>query len=459
MFLTGKTSVIPLNWAPSEIGDKEIIIEEIAAVTGVPVSLLKANDPNLASAQVGFASWRDQTTLPLCRHDEEFLNHELLPHFGIEEDAFIAYDDPVPENRDELRQDGDVAIRNGCITRNEWRMENGYEVFEDENADSLLLPTGYQPIDKVGEMPPMGAFSFGSSGDSKPPRKEPDGDEDDEDDGADEKTIKQSATVYTKGHADDTERDGESEKLIRNMTLELSRLFTMQRRACLRVLAGDKALKASAGLLSKLVAEIMSFVPQFSEALAPFMERVLSQGGKVGLQQINVPDEAFSVVNPAVSEFMRNYSVRLAGEICHYTAEMLSETLAEGFDNGENTSSLSRRVGEIYNDFSGYRSEMIARTESARAFVAGTEEAWSQSEVVEGKTWQLAAGGCDVCEAIAREYADKAIPLGQAFYPLGSNIPLPGGRVFKVDYTAIMGPPGHPHCRCGVLPVLKRGDA
>ena len=33
--------------------------EEIAAIFGVPVSMLKANDPNLASATAGYAMWRE----------------------------------------------------------------------------------------------------------------------------------------------------------------------------------------------------------------------------------------------------------------------------------------------------------------------------------------------------------------------------------------------------------------
>ena len=50
----------PLQFSPRDLSFSEgenRKVEVIAAVSGVPVTLLKANDPNLASAQVGFASY------------------------------------------------------------------------------------------------------------------------------------------------------------------------------------------------------------------------------------------------------------------------------------------------------------------------------------------------------------------------------------------------------------------
>ena len=159
VFLTGDTQVIPLNWMPTEIGAREITIEEIATVTGVPVTLIKANDPNLASAQVGFAAWREMTTLPYCRMDEEFLNNSLLPIYGIEDDAFLAYDDPVPENREEIRSDI-VQLVGKIWTANEGRAKLGDEPLDDENADKLLVPAGSVPLDMVGKAPAMSPMQF-----------------------------------------------------------------------------------------------------------------------------------------------------------------------------------------------------------------------------------------------------------------------------------------------------------
>lgn len=445
VFLTGDTEVIPLNYQPTEIGDREIVVEEIAAIMGVPVTLLKANDPNLASARVGFASWREQTVLPYCRADEEYLNKYLLPAFGLEGDAFLCYDDPVPENRDEVQAMIATAMQYGTMTRNEIRVQQGENPVDDENADKLLVPTGLVPIEDVGKAPPgMGPFSFG--GGDKGPKDDADADKKD-----DKSIVRQSATIYAKGHVD--EREGEPEKLIRGMQLSIARVFAIQRRECQAIIAGKKSVNS--GTLAKLLAAIYNTNGAMAEAISPYIEKILDAGGRAGLEQIKVDANTFVVTNPAIAEFMRNYSIRLAGEINQYTAERLSETLAEGMDTGESAGMLSQRVGALYSDFDGYRTEMIARTESARAFCRGSEQAWKESDVVAGKTWELASGGCPICSAIAAKFGDNPIPLDEAFYPLGSVIPIGGGKTYSVDYAPIYGPPSHPNCRCGVRAVMK----
>jgi HK97 family phage portal protein len=136
---TADIDIKPLSFSPKDMAGREQIVEEIAAVFGVPVSMLKANDPNLASATVGFTSWKATSVLPLMRMDEEVLNQTLLPLFGIEDDAFLAYDNPVgADERFEFeKRRGYVA--GGIITANEARMMEGLEEVADANADRLLI--------------------------------------------------------------------------------------------------------------------------------------------------------------------------------------------------------------------------------------------------------------------------------------------------------------------------------
>lgn len=482
VFLTGDTQVIPLNWMPSEMGAREIVIEEIAAVTGVPVSLIKANDPNLASASVGFASWRENTTLPYCRMDEEFLNNSLLPIYAIEGDAFLAYDDPVPENRDEIRQDI-MGLVGKVWTVNEGREKLGDAPLDDENADKLLVASGSVPLDKVGEPPPMPAGGLPMNDFKKGFEHGRDGDGGDGNrgrgllgDGQDRaapritvrqvrpsRVVKQSDDIYSAHHKSvdggdqaDTAREGEPETPIAKMTKAIAAVFEKQRKAIQAALVGRKAIPDTT--LADLLATITKFAPDLVQAIAPYIEAQTVAGGAAGLLDIGLPADAFSVVNPAVRDFIDKYTINLAHEINGYTTERLSETLGEGLEAGEATTTLAARVGALYDDFTGYRCEMIARTESARAFVAGTESAWKDSGVVEGKTWELANSACPICAAIAYHFQDKSIPLGQPFYPLGSVIPLGNGKTYAVDYAPIMGPPAHPYCRCGITATLSESD-
>ncbi len=159
-FLTATADIDlkPMNFPPKDLGGREDIVEEIAAVFGVPVSMLKANDPNLASATVGFQSWKAISVLPLLRLDEQTLNSQLLPLFGIEDDAFLAYDSPVVEDEKFEFEKRRSSVAAGIITANEARKLEGLEPVSDEMADRLLI--NGQPLG--GPAPAAPALPFGA---------------------------------------------------------------------------------------------------------------------------------------------------------------------------------------------------------------------------------------------------------------------------------------------------------
>ena len=146
--ISGDIQLMPLNFPSKDLTGRDDIVEEISACFGVPVSMLKANDPNLASAQAGYSMWRETTIAPICRMDEETLNSRLLPLFGIHEDAYLAYDNPVPENRVADSAERSVAVAGGWRTPNEARLEEGYELLDTPHADMLHvngMPMGGAP--------------------------------------------------------------------------------------------------------------------------------------------------------------------------------------------------------------------------------------------------------------------------------------------------------------------------
>lgn len=145
--VTGAIDVKPLSFPPKDLAGREDIVEEIAAVFGVPVSMLKANDPNRASAGVGFSSWREMTILPIARMDEQVLNARLLPLFDLGDDAFLAYDNPVPKDEAFNLQRTVQQVQAGIITRNEARAEDGYE--QVDGGDELLVSPVLVPLDQT----------------------------------------------------------------------------------------------------------------------------------------------------------------------------------------------------------------------------------------------------------------------------------------------------------------------
>lgn len=142
--ISGDVTLQPLSFPSKDTSGRDDIVEEIAAIFGVPVTMLKANDPNLASATSGYAQWREGTISPICRLDEETLNARLLPLFGIEQDAYLAYDDAVPANRDADARERQAAVSGGWRTPNEARLEEGYDELPDPEANKLHV--GAMPL-------------------------------------------------------------------------------------------------------------------------------------------------------------------------------------------------------------------------------------------------------------------------------------------------------------------------
>jgi HK97 family phage portal protein len=154
----GGSDAKPLQFSPRDLSfseGEERKVETIAAVSGVPVSLLKANDPNLASAQVGFASYMRDTIHPYLVADAEFLNQQLLPLFGtLGEGLFLAYDNPVQEDEERISRVLISEVSSGVRSINEARSELGLE----PNEDGDELRVNGIPLDVIGQPPAVPAF-------------------------------------------------------------------------------------------------------------------------------------------------------------------------------------------------------------------------------------------------------------------------------------------------------------
>lgn len=155
----GGSDARPLQFSPRDLAfsDGELRkVESIAAVSGVPVSLLRANDPNLASAEVGFASYMRDTIHPYLISDTEFLNQTLLPLFGdLGDGLFLAYDNPVSEDIESNSRVFLSEVAQGVRTINEARSELGLEPVEDGDelrVNGVPLATLAQPAPAFGQL-------------------------------------------------------------------------------------------------------------------------------------------------------------------------------------------------------------------------------------------------------------------------------------------------------------------
>lgn len=207
--------------------------------------------------------------------------------------------------------------------------------------------------------------------------------------------------------------------------------FKEQEVKALRALSGTKAV-------NKDVKKVEN-IPKSKEELKklaglsmPAIKKTLVAEGNIILAELEI-GISFDVMNPKVIEFVETRTGDLIKSVSNTTKEALRRTLKEGVELGESIPKLAKRIASVYDDAQGYRSVLIARTETQTAQNNATLNSYRQSKVVEKKTW-LTAGDDRVREE--HEAMDgETVLLEEAF----SN-----GLMH----------PGEPACRCCLIAVL-----
>ena len=108
--------------------------------------------------------------------------------------------------------------------------------------------------------------------------------------------------------------------------------------------------------------------------------------------------------------------------------------MTEGITEGEGIVFLTDRIKNIYDDFTKYRAELIARTETNAVVNEGNIEAYEQSEVVQWKEW---------IATLDNRVRDEHLAMD------GDIVKLHGTFSNGLKY------PNEPNCRCAVAPVVN----
>lgn len=138
----------------------------------------------------------------------------------------------------------------------------------------------------------------------------------------------------------------------------------------------------------------------------------------------------WSLVNRAAERWARETALEIAKAITETSREHARSTIGDWIESGGSLDDLTAALEPM---FGATRAEMIAQTETTRAFQRGNVEAWIASGVVEGIKWQTAQDEltCEVCGPLA-----------------GVTDSLDG------DFGGVGQPPAHVRCRCWTLPVV-----
>jgi HK97 family phage portal protein len=265
--------------------------------------------------------------------------------------------------------------------------------------------------------------------------------------------------MWAKASDDDTVRD-ESDKALRSFIDSLTGVLREQAESIVERMrtAGD----SPASILLAVQDEVMK--PKWTAAIRaaarPYVAAQVEVGAAEGIRQLPRTGDiepVFEFVNPEVQRYVDRATTRLARTVNETTTIKVSSLLGTRLSEGATIDEMAKDI-ETTLGVDGSRAEMIARTESAKAYTQGQVEAWKQTDIVVGKRWLLAPDACEFCRAVARSTNETPIPLGAPFVTQGSVIDGVSGGQFVADYEDVDAAPLHPGCRCSVSPVL-RGDA
>ncbi len=167
---------------------------------------------------------------------------------------------------------------------------------------------------------------------------------------------------------------------------------------------------------------------------------------------------SFNVFNPLTMQYLSEYRFRFAHSVNTQTELELRTVLMEGLQVGLSDAEIAKQMStEVFGaKRTTLRAQMIARTEEARATMAGQLQAFRESGVVESKRWLIASDACQFCQAISEEFNGQAseIELNGVFVQQGAMLDGVDGGVLHNNYAPVEHPPLHVHCRCDLVPVI-----
>ena len=137
----------------------------------------------------------------------------------------------------------------------------------------------------------------------------------------------------------------------------------------------------------------------------------------------------------AAVDFAKKRGAQLVTEMDKTTKKRLARVISDGIQNKKGVPGIARDIRKTFTDMTKYRSEIIARTETANALGEAFIDRGKELGVT-GKEW-ITAGD----ERVSLECQEN-----EAAGVIAFDATFPGGTKT---------PPQHPACRCAVAPIMR----
>jgi len=210
-------------------------------------------------------------------------------------------------------------------------------------------------------------------------------------------------------------------------------------------LAKSEPMDDQSGRIEQALDDVDWDWTDLAKSLTPSITALATAAGKDALDDLGLFDKSImSAMTARATDYANARAAEMVGRklvdgelvdndgwsIPSATRNMVRTAVTRAMAEGESNDGLAAAIRES-DAFSRARAQMIARTETAKADVAGHRAGWKASGLVAGREWQTSDGCCDECQAL-----DGTIVGIDEEFPDGADVPL------------------HPNCECNELPVL-----
>lgn len=442
-----KYAKVTANMSEMEMGaTDDRYRDKILAAFGVPKSVLGlVEDVNRANAEASEYVFAKYTIEPIVQDLIEFLNESVLPMLDSTGKFYFAYDEFVPENMELKLKEREIALnKQPYMTVNEVRASVGLPPVEggDIIYSSPGTPIG-QPLPA-----PVAPAANDDEDDAEPKKAAPrhirQAERTDRAlDGIVSKALEIAAAHHdpdAESHRSFVSRVEQHEERIAQGVRDFNN--RQEREVVQNLKRITKAVKK--GDLYEMEREVGIMVDFMGPLLRGLMlEQAVDE----------FVDQAFpGVLDPSAAAISRTVDLaarRLAKSYNTTTANLLTKTLNEGIDGGEDLTALTERVRQLYEFSDRVRAERVAKTEAFYIANEGSREAYRQSGVVKSMRWYTAEDErvCPFCGPLD----GKVIGVNEAFYQKGDVLEAEG-KTLTLDYRTINVPPLHTSCRCFIRP-------
>ena len=174
---------------------------------------------------------------------------------------------------------------------------------------------------------------------------------------------------------------------------------------------------------------------------------IMSAWAELELEALEV-GIAFDVLNPNVMQAVTNRSNLFSDSVINETRRLLHTVINDSMSAGDGIPQLTKKIQLLYENMSKYRATRIARTEAIWALNEGALQGYTQSGVVEYKSWWSARDErrCIFCASMH----GKQIPVGVNFFNQGQSLTIPKPikaslvQTMTFNYEDVRHPPLHP---------------